>query len=90
MSKEIHLETGAKPGQRLIADIAVEITEDWKKPYFGAVPYLAAMHQLLTVDSMFGADSARTVILYFLSNAQTWRGPVARRIKAELNAMLKE
>lgn len=86
----IHLSTGQRPGHRIIADIAHEIAADWKKPYFGAVPYLAAMHQLLSVDNMFGADTAKSVILSFLANAQTWRGPAARRIKAELNAMVKE
>ena len=34
-------------------------------------------------------DDARTVVLYFLSNSATWRGPDAKRIKAELKEMLK-
>ena len=74
---------------RPIHEIAGEIAETWKRRYFGAVPYLAAMHTLETVHDTYGADSARSVVLYFLSNAQTWRGADARRIKAELNALLK-
>jgi hypothetical protein len=77
-------------GPRSLAVIAGEITADWKRPYFGAVPYIQAMRKLNGVSErdMYGQDSARSVVLYFLSNAVTWRGPVARRIKAELKSML--
>ena len=74
---------------RPINQIAREIREDWKKPYFGAVPYLDAMRSLSSINDHFYEDDARTVVLYFLSNATTWRGETARRVKAELNAMLK-
>lgn len=69
---------------RPIYIIAREIRRDWKKPYFGAVPYIYAMEELQDRSDMFGADSARSVVLYFLSNATTWRGETARRVKAEL------
>ncbi len=74
---------------RSLAAIAAEISRDWRKPYFGAVPYLHAMHSLDGINDMYGADSARSVVLYFLSNATTWKGETARRIKAELKAILK-
>ena len=72
---------------RPIHTIASEILQDWKRPYFGAVPYLAAMQSLDTIDDTYGYDDAETVILYFMSNATTWRGAKAREIKAELKAM---
>ena len=72
---------------RPIHAIASEILQDWKRPYFGAVPYLAAMQSLDTIDDAYGYDDARTVILYFMSNATTWRGAKAREIKAELKAL---
>jgi len=72
---------------RPIHAIADEIIRDWKKPYFGAVPYLGAMRFLHTIEDSYGYDDARTVILYFMSNATTWRGAKAREIKAELKAM---
>jgi len=72
---------------RPIHTIASEILQDWKRPYFGAVPYLAAMQSLDTVDDAYGYDDARTVILYFMANATTWRGAKAREIKAELKAL---
>jgi hypothetical protein len=76
--------------QRPLHTIAAEIRDDWTKVYFGAVPYLNAMFSLTTLQDTFGYDTAQSVVLYFLSNATTWRGPVARRVKAELKAMLKE
>ena len=69
--------------------IAREIDRDWQKPYFGAVPYIKAMQSLDTIGSMYGLDDARSIVTCFLANAQTWRGPVARAVKAELNAMLR-
>lgn len=68
--------------------IAREISADWKKPYFGAVPYLDAMRTLNSIRGEYYNDSAQSIVAYFLANASTWRGDNARRIKAELKAML--
>ena len=73
---------------RPINVIASDIRRDWKNVYFGAVPYLSAMARLDSIDDPYGNDSADDIILYFLSNATTWRGPVARAVKAELKALL--
>lgn len=77
----------AKP--RTIYIIAQDIRKHWKNVYFGAVPYLQAMAMLTTIDDKYGEDSARSIVNYFLSNANSFRGEDARRIKAELNEMLK-
>jgi hypothetical protein len=69
---------------RPIHAIARAIIHDWKSPYFGAVPYLSAMRSLNTVKDDYGADSGQSVVLYFLSNANTYRTPVAKLYKAEL------
>jgi hypothetical protein len=74
---------------RPIHQIASEIRKTWAKPYFGAVPYLEAMRTLNTITDRYFEDSAESIILYFLANAQTWRGEDAKRIKAELKAMTK-
>lgn len=74
---------------RFLHEIADEISKDWKKPYYGAVPYLEAMSSLNTIEDNYYLDSARSVVLYFLANANTWRGAKAREIKAELKKMLK-
>lgn len=73
---------------RPLSTIAREIRATWPKVYFGAVPYLQAMAQLGSVEDNFYDDSARSVVNYFLANAGTWRGDDARRIKAELKAMV--
>lgn len=73
---------------RSLRKIGAEIKSDWLKPYFGAVPYLNAMMSLENIEDDYYHDSGRSIVLYFLANAQTWRGEVARRVKKELNNML--
>ena len=79
----------AKTPARPLSTIAREIRSDWKKVNFAAVPYLQAMSTLNSVDDTYISDSARSIVNYFLSNASTWRGETAKRIKKELNAMVK-
>ncbi len=74
---------------RPLYTIASEIRADWKKIYFGAVPYLQAMETLDKITDSYIYDSGQEIVMYFLANAQTWRGETAKRIKAELNSMLK-
>jgi hypothetical protein len=77
----------ASGASRPLYEIASEIRQDWANPYFGAVPYLDAMESLEEIGGAYGADSAKSIVLYFLSNANTWRGETARRVKAELKKM---
>ena len=76
---------------RTISEIAAEISKDWKDSkngiYFGAVPYLEAMHTLSSPTDTYGMDSAKSIVLYFLSNATTYRGAKAKELKAELKKM---
>lgn len=74
---------------RSLRAIAGEIMRDWTKPYFGAVPYLHAMRGLDKMTDFYGLDPGDEIVMYFLANAGTWRGPVARSIKAELKAMIR-
>lgn len=80
--------------QRPLYEIAQEIRRDWTATskngiYFGAVPYLDAMSSLDKPTDKYGYDSGNSIILYFLSNASTWRGDTAKRVKAELKDMGK-
>ena len=77
--------------QRNLATIAAEIQRDWgaAKVNFAAKPYLSAMRGMDSIHDDYGADSGKSVVLYFLSNASTWRGEVAKRVKAELKALCK-
>lgn len=73
--------------QRKLYEIAKEIRSNWKNVYFGAEPYLKAMESLSTMDDYYLYEDAKSIVIYFLANAQTWRGEVARRVKKELNEM---
>jgi len=75
--------------QRAISEIANEIQQDWKNVNYGAKPYLEAMKELRSVDDNFYEDSAESVIAYFLGNARSWKGETAKRIKLELNNLIK-
>ena len=78
-----------KVATRPLYEIARDIKKDWKNVYFGAKPYLDAMATLDKVSDNYGWDSGRSIVNYFLANASTWRGDTAKRIKAELKAMVK-
>lgn len=84
--KQMALDLQVQP--RPLYTIARDIHKHWTKPYFGAVPYIRAMYELSTLNGMYGADDARSIVAYFLSNAATWRGADARRVKKELSDML--
>lgn len=78
--------------QAPISQIANLVIRDWKTlktSGFAAVPYLSAMLTLSDMSSSYGLDSAEEIVLHFLANAQSWRGPVARVVKAELNKRVK-
>lgn len=83
----------APQGPRTLRVIAEEIRQDWSaqgkgvSPY--AAPYLSAMAELDDVHGQYYADSAASIVRYFLANATTWRGPKAREVKAELKQMIK-
>lgn len=74
---------------RPISNIAADIIAAWgpAKIYFGAKPYLIAMSQLRDVSDKYGEDDARSILLYFLANASSFRGPAARALKAEIKAI---
>ncbi len=68
--------------------IAREIRQNWAKVNFAAAPYLDAMGSLDKVTDNYYADSGKSIVRYFLANAGSFRGDAARRLKAELKAML--
>lgn len=75
--------------ERDLSTIAKEIRNDWgTKVNYAAKPYLDAMATLNKVTDNYGQDNAKSIILYFLSNAGAWRGEVAKRIKLELKQLI--
>jgi hypothetical protein len=72
---------------RPLSVIAQEIEKTWPKVNYAARPYLDAMKTLSSIEDNYMHDSGKSIVLYFLSNATTWRGDDARRIKAELKSL---
>ena len=72
-----------------LSEIAGIIADNWSKVHFAASPYLAAMFSLNSIHDNYGFDSGRSIVLYFLGNATSWKGDVAKAVKAELKNRLK-
>jgi hypothetical protein len=72
-----------------ISSLAAAIRKDWKDVNFGAKPYLEALGGLDSIKDNYGADSAKSIATYFLSNATGWKGPVAKAVKDELKRRIK-
>jgi len=78
-----------KQAARPLHEIANDIRLDWgSKVNYAAKPYLEAMFDLRSINDNYGYDSGTSIVAYFLANASSWRGPVAKAIKAELKKML--
>lgn len=89
-----HLTIPANLSTMPLFDIAFLVRKNWKATskkgiYFGAVPYLDAMASLNSVDDSFGYDDGRSILIYFLGNATSWRGEVAKAVKTELKRRIK-
>ena len=65
------------------------IRTNWVNPSPYALPYIDAMAQLNSIEDNYYADTAHSVVIYFLANAQTWRGDTARLVKAHLKGLVK-
>lgn len=80
---------------RPLSQIAHDIRRAWVTKsgapavHSSARPYLAALSTLSSISDSYGLDSARSIILYFLANASTFRGPAARSLKDELKAHVR-
>jgi len=73
---------------RPLYEIAQEIRQDWRPVHAYAKPYLDAMLTLDSIDDNYMFDSAKSIVSYFLSNANMWRGEKAKEIKKELKSMI--
>jgi hypothetical protein len=73
---------------RPLREIAADIRAHWPKVNYAAVPYLEAMETLDSINDFYFQDSGRSIVQYFLGNAAAFRGEDAKRIKAELKALV--
>ena len=67
--------------------IARDIYQAWPKVNYAAKPYLEAMRDLSSINDRYGYDDARSIVLYFLSNAASFKGDTAKLLKLELKAI---
>ena len=72
-----------------LSELANVIQEDWKNVTPAAKAYLGPLFELNDITDNYYLDSGRSVVCYFLANAQSWKGEVAREVKKELNRRLK-
>lgn len=74
---------------RTLHEIGADIRKNWQKVSYAAEPYLEALERMNDISDNYGLEQGVFVVLYFLNNARGWRGPEAKRIKAELNQMVE-
>ena len=86
--KSVDWQPGTDDAPRPLHVIARDIENTWPAVNYAARPYLDAMRELNAITDNYYLDTARSIVAYFLGNAQSWRGEDARRIKAELKALL--
>jgi len=72
-----------------VSEIAHAIAKDWKNVSPYAADYLNAMKEIRDIEGSYYADSAKSVVLYFLANAGSYRGESARAYKDLLKNMVK-
>ncbi len=82
------METKVITSVRRVSDIAREIRKEWVDPSAGALPFIESMCKMSSINDRVGPDSGASVVTYFLANAESWTGPAARRIKAELTHLV--
>jgi len=73
--------------KRSIRSIALDIRKEWVKVNYAAKPYLDAMLELDSINDKYYLDSAKSVVMYFLANASSFRNERAKALKAELKAL---
>lgn len=77
----------ASENARPLYQIARDIYKAWPKVNYAAKPYLEAMRDLSSINDKYGYDDARSIVLYFLSNAASFRGDQAKALKLELKTI---
>lgn len=72
-----------------IAYIIYKHCKDNNQKAYAAQPYLVGMSRLHSINDMYGLDNGKSVVMYFLANAQHIKGGEMPAIKKELNRRLK-
>lgn len=75
-----------------IAQIAEEVKkhiDSTRQTAVHALPYLVAMRTMKSINDKYYLDEGKSIVAYFLSNAQSLKGGEMPAIKKELNRRLK-
>ena len=75
---------------RSLNAIAKDIRQSWKNIYWAADPYVEALEFLNRIEDTYIVGNGVSIVEGFLANSGSFKGEDARRIKAELKAILKE
>jgi hypothetical protein len=81
---------------RPLNQLAAEILVDWKESPSSAAyrvfakPYVEAMLSMQKCSDMYGMEYGDMIVARALNALHQWRGETARKVKAELNAHLKD
>ena len=69
-----------------------EVEANWAKISPEARPFLNALklNRTRSIRSVIGADSSEKIVKKLISAMRTWKGPVARRLKRELEEKAEE
>lgn len=67
--------------------LGMNIGQHWANPYLTT---MLRLYGVTDLGTSYFEDNAASVVSYFLSNASSWRGETARRIKAELKAAVAD
>lgn len=78
----------ASENARPLYAIAQDIRKAWPKVNYAAKPYLEAMQGLSSINDKYGYDSAKSIVMYFLANASSFRGDEAKALKVELKKIV--
>lgn len=77
----------SRPLSQIAREINKEISGKSWASY--AEAYTIPMESLNSINDNYYEDDGETIIVYALANLNSWRGDTARRIKIELNDLLK-
>lgn len=78
----------ASENSRPLYAIARDIRKAWPTVNYAAKPYLEAMQGLSSIHDKYGYDSAKSIVMYFLANASSFRGDEAKALKVELKKIV--
>lgn len=72
-----------------LRELVALIRKNWRPVNYAAIPYLQALSELHSLSDVYIQESGKSLARYFLANAGTWRGPVAKAVKDELKKRTK-